>query len=153
MKALVITKDSATRLNTTLGEVIDAFRPSVVTVTEFVKTLAMSRCIEPLGGELPDSATDAEFEKFWKESDKNVDLAISSFLSFVHNRESSMFDEEQRRLNTEQEAEAAAGYAERKAAEEAQAQADKEAADKAADESKKKFAEIAAAAAAQKASA
>lgn len=87
MKAIVITKDSCTRLNTIKGEVIEAFRPSVVTVTELVKTLAMNQNIEPVGRPLPDFASDAEFLKFYTDSDRNVDLAIDSYLQSISEKE------------------------------------------------------------------
>lgn len=83
MKVLLITQDSCTRLNTIAGEVIEAFRPSVVTITEFVNSLVMKRLVKPVGFELPDTATDVEFEKFFIDSDKNVDLAIDSYLSKI----------------------------------------------------------------------
>lgn len=81
MKVIVITQDSASRINPVNGEVIEAFRPSVVSVTEFVTALVMKRVLKPTGGPLKDTATDEEFAQFYLDSDKNVDLAVSSFMS------------------------------------------------------------------------
>lgn len=117
MKAIVITQDSASRINPINGEVIEAFRPSVVTVTEFVTNLVMKRLLKPVGGPLSDKATDAEFLKFYTAADKNTDLSVSSFMSkfyveeelvvptgfeeAVRNREVALRDEEDARATAQ----------------------------------------------------
>lgn len=81
MKAIVVTQDKCTRINPINGEIIEAFRPSVVTLSEFVSNLVMKRVLKPVGGPLKDTATDAEFVKFYIDSDQKEDLAVSSFMS------------------------------------------------------------------------
>lgn len=104
MKAIIKTLDTGTRLNSIDNEVIEPHRPSVVTVTEFVKSLVTEGKLEPLGGPLKDTATDAEFEKFYSEADKNTDLAVDSFMSKFGVNASDDYDkDEAARLKREQE--------------------------------------------------
>jgi len=142
MKALVKTLDTGTRINTVGGEVLNAFRPSVVTVTEFIRTLAMSRLIQPIGNELPDTATDAEFEKFYIEADKDLDFACDAFFKNIHDKQdldSAADEAASKQSEIEQEAEQkalaeASLKAEQDAAAEAKAKAEVEAKAKAAAE-------------------
>lgn len=99
MKALIKTLDGACRIQPTNSEVLEPFRPSVVTITDFIKTLGMTGKIKDVGGgPLPDTATDAEFAKFFTDSDRDEDLAVSSFMSKVNKDleeagEPSMFEQ------------------------------------------------------------
>lgn len=111
MKALVITQDpKACRINPTTGETIEAFRPSVVTVTEFITDLVMKRLLKPVGFELPDTATDAEFERFYKDSDGDADLAIDSFLSKMDQDKRAAEDAEYAAFAAEDKPKSAAQY-------------------------------------------
>ncbi len=87
MKVIVQTLDKRNRMNTVNAEVIEAFRPSVVTVTELVTNLAMKRILKPYPVELPDTATDSEFVGFYKACGKDTELAIQSFVAKVHKDE------------------------------------------------------------------
>lgn len=53
-------------------------RPSVVEATTFIQTRTSLGQIRVLDT-LTDEATDAEFEKYFKDSDKDVELAIDAF--------------------------------------------------------------------------
>lgn len=93
MKALVITLDKTNRLNTYGNECIEAFRPCVVTVTEFVSNLVLLKKIEPFG-QLPDTATDAQFMKYWIESKRNPELAVQAFAAAVNGNTTGDLEDE-----------------------------------------------------------
>ena len=63
------------------GQVIEAFRPSVISTTNYTNTLLASGKIKLLASNLTDDATDEEFAKFVTESKGDHDLAVSSFES------------------------------------------------------------------------
>jgi len=79
-KCIVETTGSFMLLNST-GEEINANRPSVVVHTDFVDEQQTSRPkqLNILASGLPLDATDAEFEKFLKDSNDDEALAIESF--------------------------------------------------------------------------
>lgn len=153
MKALVITLDKCCRLNPGTAEVLEPFRPSVVTITEFINDLGLRRLIK--AAPLPDEATDEEFLKFWKEAAGDADLAVDSFLSSFKNiadheadalldlGEQAKIQEAERRKKADDAA--AADAAAQKAQEEANAASVKKAADDAAKEAQEKAAAAAAA--------
>lgn len=63
------------------GEVVETFRPSVVTEHDFLNShIALGR-IEVLKRDLPDEAMDKDFLKWFKDSDGKEELAIQSFMS------------------------------------------------------------------------
>lgn len=59
---------------------IQAHRPSVVENSSFVNARTLVGQIR-LISQVKDEATDAEFEKFLKDSDGKMDLAVDSFLA------------------------------------------------------------------------
>ncbi|MCV0350196.1 MAG: hypothetical protein K5863_08975 [Nitratireductor sp.] len=61
------------------GQLAWAHRPSVVENSNFIQD-RIGRSQLRILGELKDEATDGEFEKFVTESDKDMALAVSSFL-------------------------------------------------------------------------
>lgn len=65
------------------GEVVEAYRPSVVTATAFVNSRLASGMLVLVAADIPDAATDEDFRKFWKDSDRDEALAVQSFLSKV----------------------------------------------------------------------
>lgn len=137
MKALVITLDKCCRLNPGTQEVLEPFRPSVVTVTEFVNSLGLQRLIK--AAPLPDEATDEEFLKHWEASGRNPELAADSFMASFkdvedHEAEAALkLAEESARQEAlrkkEADERAAADAAAQKAQEEANAATLKKAAD------------------------
>jgi len=60
------------------GAIVAHDRPSVVEATVFIQTRASIGQIRVLDT-LTDEATDAEFEKYFKDSDKDVELAMDAF--------------------------------------------------------------------------
>lgn len=60
--------------------VINNDRPTVVEDTTFVSARAAANQIKVLAN-LDDEATDEEFAKYWRESDKDPRLAIDAYLS------------------------------------------------------------------------
>jgi hypothetical protein len=94
MKVIVVTLDKSSRINPGTGECIEAFRPSVVTVTEFVKTLSMENKIDVIAKELPDSVTDLDFVKFYIESKRDTELAVTSFLAALKGNPTAELDNE-----------------------------------------------------------
>lgn len=60
---------------------IQAFRPSVVPTSNFINMLMGQGKIKLIEADLTEDATDAEYEKYFKECDKDERLATESFLS------------------------------------------------------------------------
>lgn len=60
---------------------IEPGRPYVVPQCTFIDTFAALGRVSVLKTDLPDSATDKDWEGFWTESEGNLDLAIDSFMS------------------------------------------------------------------------
>lgn len=80
MKLLVRTTGPHMYLDIANGQEINAFRPSVVERTVFTQTLLAAGKIDLNSANLKDEATDEEFVKYLKDSDGDVDLAVSAFL-------------------------------------------------------------------------
>lgn len=84
MKCLVKPKTSTLFL-LDRGEVVEALRPSLVTVTAVVNSKLAAGDWLLLGAAVPDTATDAEFLEHWRacREDGKVDeaFAVSSFMS------------------------------------------------------------------------
>lgn len=94
MKALVVSLDKAIRMNSVASECIEAFRPSVVTVTQFVKGLQMNKLIDCIETDLPMTATDEQFATFLRESKGDTDLAVKSFLAAVKGNPTGNLDDD-----------------------------------------------------------
>ena len=62
------------------GDKIDAYRPSVVRASDFISNRAAAGQVRILG-QVNDEATDAEFEEYLNESNRDVELAVNSFLA------------------------------------------------------------------------
>lgn len=65
----------------TNGQEIQAFRPSVVSNTNYTNMLIASGKLKTLATNLTDDATDEEFVKYLAESKGDEELAVSSFES------------------------------------------------------------------------
>lgn len=65
----------------TRDESMKSDRPSVVTRSDYFDRFLLQQNIQILVHELPDEATDLEFEAFWKESGGDEALAIQSFVA------------------------------------------------------------------------
>ena len=81
MSKLIVKTKNILLVDTISGEVIYEDRPSIVTDTSFVHGRAAIGQVTIVKNYLPDSASDADFQKFWTESEKNEELAIASFMS------------------------------------------------------------------------
>lgn len=64
-----------------LGQLVPAHRPAVVEFSNLLQSRAVKGEILVVSNRLKTEATDAEFAKFWSESEGDRELAISSFLS------------------------------------------------------------------------
>lgn len=109
------------------GQEVSFRRPHVVQSTSFMHARAAFGQVKILANDLKDGATDAEFAKFWADSDKKADLAVESFLATF----GPTADPVEQKPQTKAEKLAAA-----KAVKEAAEKAAKEAVEKAAAESK-----------------
>jgi hypothetical protein len=59
---------------------LNATRPSVIPRSGFIDArIALGQIVKV--ADVPDEATDDEFEAFWRDSDGDRDLAVASFLS------------------------------------------------------------------------
>ena len=81
MKLLVKPTGPFLLLDPTTGCVVYDARPSVVLSSVFIGSRTALGQLKILSNELDDSATDAEFVKYWAESEKDETLAVESFLS------------------------------------------------------------------------
>lgn len=144
------------------GDVYEPLRPSVVRNDSFCQTKVAAGVVTVLKANLPEQATDAEWAKFYAESDTDVELALESFLAKFEaepdmaaeakrlEEEARLKDAEARNaLAVQQQAEAeAAALAEAEAAAKAKAEADALAEAEAAEKAKEEA--LAAAAAEEK---
>lgn len=64
-----------------LGQLVPAHRPAVVEFSNLLQSRAVKGEILVVSNRLKTEATDAEFAKFWSESEGDRELAIKSFLS------------------------------------------------------------------------
>jgi hypothetical protein len=78
MKVIAITTGAFQLLDSLTGDLISAFRPSVVEKTSFLTARHAIDQVKVLA-EVADSATDDEFAKHWHEAGKDIDLAVQSF--------------------------------------------------------------------------
>lgn len=116
MKILVTTNDKSTRINPGTSECVQAFRPCVVTVTEFIKTLSMESKIEVIAKDLPEAVTDFDYQKFHRESKGDHELAVRSFLAALKGNPTGDLDNEKAAEYAAASAEADAAKADKKTA-------------------------------------
>lgn len=63
------------------GETLMPHRPSVLTCDDFVQSKIAAGMVKVIESDLPEEATDLEYEKFWEESNKDEALSVQSFVS------------------------------------------------------------------------
>ena len=80
MKILCETTGSFSLLDSHQGVYIEPGRPAIVEMSEFINQRTMLGQLRKVG-DVPDTASDAEFAKYWHDSEGNKDLAVSSYLS------------------------------------------------------------------------
>lgn len=88
MSKLIVKTKNILLVDTISGEVIYEDRPSIVTDTSFVHGRAALGQVSIIKNDLPEEASDDTFKTFWLESDKNEELAISSYLSSMEKAKS-----------------------------------------------------------------
>lgn len=79
MKLLVTTKNVL--LLGINGDVYEPDRPTLVSNDMFCQSKVAAGVVQVLKADLPEAATDAEWLKFYRESNKDFDLAYDAFLS------------------------------------------------------------------------
>lgn len=83
MKVLVETTSSIMLVDPLSGDVLPWNRPAVMRWTTFLDTRTGLGQVKVLANEIPDDATDEDWEGFWNDSDQEKDLAVASFMSAV----------------------------------------------------------------------
>jgi hypothetical protein len=83
MKSLVETTTDIFLIDPLSGDELAWNRPSLIRWTSFVDTRTGLGQIKVLKAGIPDKFTDADFLKFWNDSDQKPELAIASFLAHV----------------------------------------------------------------------
>jgi hypothetical protein len=82
MKPILIkTTETHFYMDPTTGSEVQAFRPSVVSSSNFISMLLAQGKVKLIAADLTAEATDEEYAAFFKESDRNERLANESFLS------------------------------------------------------------------------
>lgn len=81
MKLLVESTGPHAYMDMESGCEIQAFRPSVVSYSNYLSTLMAAKKVKLLSNEVQDSAEDVEFLRFYVESSRDKDLAVQAFLS------------------------------------------------------------------------
>lgn len=81
MKVIAHTTGNFQLLDGQSGDLISAFRPSVVTQTPFINARRGLRQIEIIAEDLPDDASDVEFAKHWQEANGDMELAVQSYVA------------------------------------------------------------------------
>ncbi len=81
MKLIVTPLGPHGYMDPTTGDEVQPFRPSVVQHSSFIDTLIGSSKIKLIANDLSDEASDKEFALYYRESGKDVELAVESFLS------------------------------------------------------------------------
>lgn len=80
MKLLAETTGPFGLLDLSTGHTLNSVRPSVIPRSGFIDArIALGQVVKV--ADVPDEATDEEFEAFWRDSDADRDLAVASFLS------------------------------------------------------------------------
>jgi hypothetical protein len=80
MKILAHTTGAFMLVDSTTGDEIAPFRPSVIRRSSFIDTRVKLKQIVVVS-ELTEDATDAQFVQFLKESDNDIELAMQSFVA------------------------------------------------------------------------
>jgi hypothetical protein len=82
MKKIVETIGPFQLMGSGAGEVdaVPFDRPAVVVATAYIQFKAAQGVLR-IVADAPESATDADFAKFWEECDRDKDLAVASFLA------------------------------------------------------------------------
>jgi len=78
MKTIVKTTGAFMLSDRYTGDQVNPFRPSVVSNSPFIEQRIAAGQLKVLEGNLPLTATDADFAEFWKE---NKESAVDAFLS------------------------------------------------------------------------
>lgn len=81
MKILLKTTGSFMLVDPQTGDEMQHNRPSLVGQSNFVQSRTAIGQLKVLSNEVPDTLTDADFLKFWNDSDKDEALAVQSFLA------------------------------------------------------------------------
>lgn len=81
MKLLIKVTADHLYIDPSNAQVIQAFRPTVVENSNYIAQLLAAGKVRLISNEVKDEATDEEFEKFLKDSDKKEQLAIDAFMS------------------------------------------------------------------------
>ena len=81
MKIIVRTTKSHLVWNRATGEMITPTRPHVIASTNFSGIYLANGHLRTLASNLPDEASDKDFEEFWLACDKDDILAVESFVS------------------------------------------------------------------------
>lgn len=81
MKLLVSTVGSFMYVDPQTGDELAHNRPSVVRNSNFVQSFTAAGKVKVHANDVLDTATDQDFQAFWKESEGDSDLAVSAFLS------------------------------------------------------------------------
>lgn len=63
------------------AQIVSSSRPSVVSPTPFIEARIGMRQLKVFSNKVGADATDAEFEKYWIESNGDPEFALESFLS------------------------------------------------------------------------
>ena len=82
-KVLAETTKPIMLLEPTSGQMLGHDRPYVIDYSSFFESRTGKGEIRIIEAELPDTATDKEFEECLKASDGDVALAVASFISIV----------------------------------------------------------------------
>lgn len=80
-KQIVETTGSFQVVDPRTGAVVPHDRPMVVLLTHLIYTRTNSGQLRVLAKDLPDAASDADFQGFWKESKGDKDLAVQSYVA------------------------------------------------------------------------
>lgn len=80
MKLLAETTGAFGLIDLSTGQSLKSHRPSVVPLSGFLTArIALGQVAKV--ADVPDDATDEDFEAYWLDSDGDKDLAVASFLS------------------------------------------------------------------------
>ncbi|HQT78087.1 MAG TPA: hypothetical protein PLD10_13615 [Rhodopila sp.] len=80
-KAIIRTTGSFILMHIRTGETVEMSRPTVHLCDDWVRNQVMFKQIVILADDLPDTASDAEFVEWLKESKGDADLAVASYAS------------------------------------------------------------------------
>ena len=87
MKSLLKTTSPIHLVDPCNGQEIHWNRPTVVVHTSFIDSRMSAGDLKLINAEVPDEATDEDFLKFWKDSERDEELAVASFVSSFQEQE------------------------------------------------------------------